>query len=1537
MLAKRLTYRALEPRIVFDGAGTQTFDAAAEPADASTAEEAANGASESKENGNALTRALTDQSTAQKPPANAAPDFAFGFLTQQDGATGDAARSEIAFIDSAVEDPAELMAGFHAGVEVIVLDADQDGVTQIVDALADRSDVSAIHILAHGSEGSLSLGSAVLDSNTLDTTYRDDLSGLKGALTESADILIYGCDFTAGENGVAAAEALARLTGADIAASNDLTGATDKGGDWDLETRVGSIEAQTAAVEGWGSVLADAPPTAQDDIANTTEDTRVIFNPLANDSDPEGDVFLTSFTQPASGDVSIAVGETGDIDVDSNGTTINLSRNYANPVVFVFTTTENESSAAPDIARISNITGNSFDLSIVEPNSGNTHDTTDGVHGLESVSYIVLEAGVWTLSDGTVVEVGTRDVSSGANGLTNVSFDHSFAAAPVVLSQVQTNNNGVDYNEARQRSVTASGFRVTNEPADYQSNAITVAESIGFLAISPGAGTWSGIDFEAGVTGDNVTHANRSISFAQDLGPDVNFLAQLHTLDGGDNAHVDARNLDGGGVSVSVQEDRTSDSEINHTTERVGWLALGGDGLLGAVSGTNLHIPSDNVQFIYTPGDDVTGADSFTYTIEDTAAQAATATVALNVTPEVDVADDDATTVLDTPVTFNVFDNDNFEGGVSLTAVSAPSGGSLTFDAVGNITYTPGSGFQGVELLTYTATEDTLGQTETGNIKIVVTGNTAPVATADDIAALEDAPVTFNPLANDSDAESDVFLTSFAQPPTGELELAVGEVGAIDVDSVGTTINLDKSYTNPVVFVFTTTENQTSTAPDIARVSNITGSSFDLRIVEPNSGAGTDTTDGVHGSERVSYIVLEAGVWTLADGTVVEVGTHEVATGANSFTNVAFNNAFAGTPVVLSQVQTDNNGIEFNEARQRDVTGTGYQVTNEPADYQSTAISTAETMGYLVIGQGTGQWSGLDFEAGVTADNITDSGRTIGFTNNLGPAPNFLAQLHTFDGGDNAHLDASGLSGTGVDVNVQEDRTLDSEVRHTTERAGWLALSGNGILYAIDGSDYEIASADVEFKYTPADDVNGAQAFSYSIVDIHANTTSGTATLNLSAEIDTVTDGVATIEETPVTHNVLANDQFEGPVTLAIVYPPANGSVVFDAAGNITYTPNTDFFGTETITYVVSEDTLGVTETGTLVVTVTNVNDAPLAAGDHAQAVSGEAVSVAVLANDTDPDGDSLSVVAASATNGRVTINADGTLTYQPGSGFVGTDVITYVIDDGNGARDEATVTVKVTAAPPVASPQAEQEDEPNPTGIVVDGTEKTTPSEAGIAVRASISADGAVLDALAEIAGGSALGRNSALSSLETSAIELTELRILELTGLLQPFAGFALSDGDLTTAGGYAFTFEFGAEWGGPHDPSRILLETLVRDRLLVIKLPAIADISGKPVAAVRLAGTDSRPAPGWLAKAGPSLYIGQRPADIETLSLRLVVEYQDGTTAERVFKVEAGSGKIEVAIPQRAAVAPQQFSDQFRPMEIATEAGLRELDRALNTKAL
>ena len=116
------------------------------------------------------------------------------------------------------------------------------GIEQITNALANQKDIESVQILSHGNQGSVKLGADVLNETTLEN-FKTPLKQWGNALTENGDILLYGCDVAAGETGKNFVKRLSELTGADVAASNDLTGNQALGGDWNLEIATGKIEA----------------------------------------------------------------------------------------------------------------------------------------------------------------------------------------------------------------------------------------------------------------------------------------------------------------------------------------------------------------------------------------------------------------------------------------------------------------------------------------------------------------------------------------------------------------------------------------------------------------------------------------------------------------------------------------------------------------------------------------------------------------------------------------------------------------------------------------------------------------------------------------------------------------------------------------------------------------------------------------------------------------------------------------------------------------------------------------------------------------------------------------------------------------------------------------------------------------------------------------------------------------------------------------------------------------------------------------------
>ncbi len=227
---------ALEPRFMFDAAGAATAADSAEQAQADAEAEQATQQESDTSSSNSDSSQSEDAATQPNVPASGSE---FDVLRTVDAAQN-GGRKEVVFIDGSLTGIDDLIADIGDGVEIVVLDGNADGLDQIVAWAAQNADFDALHIISHGAEGVVYLGNMTLNSETV-IARADDLAAIGASLTESGDILLYGCR-VAGGDGKAFADALALATGADIAASIDDTGASNLGGDWELEYATGALE-----------------------------------------------------------------------------------------------------------------------------------------------------------------------------------------------------------------------------------------------------------------------------------------------------------------------------------------------------------------------------------------------------------------------------------------------------------------------------------------------------------------------------------------------------------------------------------------------------------------------------------------------------------------------------------------------------------------------------------------------------------------------------------------------------------------------------------------------------------------------------------------------------------------------------------------------------------------------------------------------------------------------------------------------------------------------------------------------------------------------------------------------------------------------------------------------------------------------------------------------------------------------------------------------------------------------------------------------
>ncbi len=610
----------------------------------------------------------------------------------------------------------------------------------------------------------------------------------------------------------------------------------------------------------------------------------------------------------------------------------------------------------------------------------------------------------------------------------------------------------------------------------------------------------------------------------------------------------------------------------------------------------------------YRPRAGYVGQDRFSYTVEDSGGLRVTANVTINITNVNDapIAENDfAATNQNTPVVVRVLANDtDLEGdALAIESVANPRNGTATVTADGSITYTPDAGYSGPDAFEYTISDGTDTATATVVLDVVFV-NVGPIAGADSFSLSEGESRVFNLIDNDSDSDGDVLTIVRVTDP------ANGSVVILEEGNVRYTA--DDGFSGNDAFSYTLSDGTVETTGQVSILVNSVNSA---PVANADSASTAEETP-----------------------VVIDVLSNDSDSDGDTLTVVSITNARSGTASINA-----NNTVTF-----------------VPAD------SFSGTAGFsYVVNDGNG---GTDSAAVTVQVNDT----------NESPAAS----------GDSA----STTENTAVVIDVLvNDSDPDGD-----------ALTVTGI------NNVRFGTADVNpdntVTFTPANDFSGQGLFNYVIGDGNGGTDSAVVTVLVS---DSNTNPVAvddtrtTEADDPVSIAVLQNDSDPDgdDLTLAVVTQPANGSAaVNSAASRIVYRPAAGFSGSDSFTYQISDGNGGVA-VASVIVTVTGdptpVNAVPTAVADTAQVVQGEVVVIPVLANDTDPDGDTLTVsIDTLPSNGTATVQTDSTIVYTPVALFSGEDVFAYTIDDDNGGVASATVVVTVEAVVAVNNPPVAEDDD---------------------------------------------------------------------------------------------------------------------------------------------------------------------------------------------------------------------------------------------------
>ncbi|WP_299546271.1 cadherin-like domain-containing protein [uncultured Tateyamaria sp.] len=658
-----------------------------------------------------------------------------------------------------------------------------------------------------------------------------------------------------------------------------------------------------------------------------------------------------------------------------------------------------------------------------------------------------------------------------------------------------------------------------------------------------------------------------------------------------------------------------------------------------------------------------------------------------------DAVDDTAEVDEDGSVVVDVLGNDTDPDSDPLRVTEATSpDGDVTINPDGTITFEPAENFNGPTTITYTVTDDNGGE-DTATVNVTVNPvNDAPDAVNDTATTDEDTPVTIDALGNDTDVDGDDLTITGASVPAdqGTVEIVNNELlftPAPDFNG-DATISYAISDGNGGTDTAEVVVNVTPVNDDPVAVDDLADTMEDEPVVIDLLGNDTD----VDGDD----LTLGAVSVPADQGTVVDNGD-----GTVTFTPAP---NFNGPATIDYTVVDGNGGSDAGQA----IVNVG-AVNDGPTAVDDAATTDEDTPVTIdVVGNDTDP-DGDTLE--ITGASVPADQGTVEIVNNellFTPAENFNGDATiTYSITDNSGgTDTAEVAVTVTPVNddplaVDDIETTDEDVAvvvdllgNDTDVDGDTLTLGDVSVPADQGS--VVDNGDGTVTFTPAPNFNGPATITYTVTDGNGGEDTGEAIVSVGAVNDgpvAEDDTDTTEEDTPVTVDVLGNDSDadgDDLTVISAVVPSDQGAAVINPDNTITFTPAENFNGEATITYTIADGNGG-TDTAELVIDVTPVNDAPDASDDADTTPFNTAVTIPVLDNDTDVDGDALRVTEATSPDGDVTLNGDGTLTFTPNDGFEGDAVIDYTITDDNGGFDSAQVTVTV---------------EPNPLDGIVKGTD---------------------------------------------------------------------------------------------------------------------------------------------------------------------------------------------------------------------------------------
>jgi len=1040
------------------------------------------------------------------------------------------------------------------------------------------------------------------------------------------------------------------------------------------------------------TIVVSGPPVANPDAVSTPEDTSVTFNPLTNDTDPNNDPLTLQSV------VNFPIH--GDVTVNPNGTiTYVPDPNYNGPDSLTYRVCDIGNLCTVGTVSITVTPVN--DVPIAKDDLATTPEDTGvlvvvlsndvEVDGQDLSTNAILQQpsnGTATINpDGTVLYTPrTNFVGSDAFIYQACDTTSLCASATVLITVTPVNDAPVAGDDsATTPSGTAVTVAVLANDSDVDGDTLRVNRLLfqptkgtatvlpdGTVRYTPNAGA-TGIDtfsYEVCDTHDACDEAVVTINVGVNNAPPTAVNDTVSTP-------IDTPTL----IDVSVNDSDPNNDPLNVT--QVGVPA----------NGTAVIVDGD---VLYTPGTGFTGTEQFTYTICDDKGACSTATVSVTVVPEANrppiATDDIVNTVTGVPVNVRPTNNDVDPDGDTLTVtqiVSQPEHGTVKIELDSSVTYTPEPGFVGTDVFEVRI-EDGNGGFDTSYVTVVVTptGNRKPDAIDDQYDVTNNQSWTLAVLANDVDPDGDaLFIVDVVQPTKGTVEVQStgGQVdnarvlifkpfpGVSGTDTFTYTVSdgrggfdtatvtlifpgsnhpplaLGDIVTTPedVAVLIVVASNDTDPDGDPLEVTRITSQPRHGEVVIINKTSVIYTPDPNYaGHDSFEYEICDDG--PLCDRAVVSLTVTPVndpPTAGDDFVAVPRDESSI-IPVTLNDSDPELDPLLVKRITRQPSAGMAYVNPDGTVTYEPPAGFIGRT----------------DFEYEVCdPSNACDTATVTVFvgTGNRNPTPQ----------DDFARTD----EGEPVNIDVLDNDT-DPD---------------NDPLVVSTVEDPPHGTAEIEpdgtITYTPDPDFVGEDIFFYTVCDPDGACSTGFVVVQVDDAVNVppvaVDDVYTTVKNEAINFDTRLNDfDLDGdPIRVIGVTSPEHGTAQLMPNGTITYTPDPGFVGQDSFTVTITDDAGGNSTQTVLVIVTERANREPIAVDDSDNVSSDGTTILTVRDNDSDPDGDPLTIVdVEQPDHATVTVDENGNLVIDPQDDYIGPDSFCYTITDGRGAYDEACVDLVI-------------------------------------------------------------------------------------------------------------------------------------------------------------------------------------------------------------------------------------------------------------------